>query len=192
MRAWWRALPLDEPLRPLVAAFARDPGAARFAARHEVGESFALRTDAQQRLPVPGWARGACTLEAVARMHARSVAELARLNAPRGWHADDPIPVGAEVDVPDPEFTPLLAARLAAEVLAADRQLPDWRAALIQLLVPTAASDPTALSVVLARLLLAARPSDPGVLADLADSVARYVPAEVLEPIAAPAPEMPV
>src|SRR5207248_1977861 len=59
---------------------------------------------------------------------------------------------------------PLLAARLAAEALAETSLSPAQRVGCIQVLVPMATSNATALDTVLARLLLAARPSDPATL----------------------------
>ena len=82
--------------------------------------------------------------------------------------------------MPDPDFPSLLAARFAADALAAGAIPAARRTRLAQGVIPVAARYPTALDVALSRLLLAALPSDAASLAHLAESVARYVPSELL------------
>jgi hypothetical protein len=98
-----------------------------------------------------------------------------QLNPETGCEVDSPLPAGKTVDIPDPEFTPLLAARLAAEALTSPALSARGRVELIQRLVPVAVSNPTALDLVLTRLVLAALPSDPAMLGRLCDSVQRHV-----------------
>jgi hypothetical protein len=75
------------------------------------------------------------------------------------------------VNIPDPGLSPLLAARFAARALA-DRSLTDdERKRAIRTLVPAAAANPTALDVVLARLLLAERLPDLPMLDAISDLV---------------------
>jgi hypothetical protein len=64
---------------------------------------------------------------------------------------------------------------MAAEVLSvvSDR---DERIRLIQQLVPIAAANPTALDVVLARLMLAAFPIPPSILIQLGDTIVSALP----------------
>jgi hypothetical protein len=119
--------------------------------------------------------RAANTLRTLAAVYERPPREFERVNEERGWALDEPLTGGERVNVPDPEFGPLLAARLAGLVLA-DGTLPDpERVRLIQSLVPLAAANPTALDTVLARLVLAWRPTDPGVLAMLRQAIAQHV-----------------
>ena len=77
-------------------------------------------------------------------------------------------PLGTAINVPDPELRPLLAARLAAEALAAPNLAAHERSALIRSLVPVAITAPTALDTVLSRLLLAEKPAEPSTLDTLA------------------------
>lgn len=74
--------------------------------------------------------------------------------------------------MPDPGFSPLIAARLAARALAEDRLTDAERIAAIGALAPVAVNEPTAFHTVLARLLQAWRPDDPEVLARLTDLAA--------------------
>jgi hypothetical protein len=59
-----------------------------------------------------------------------------------------------EVNVPDPEFAPLLAARFAAEAVIAKGLSPDTRIQMIQRLARIALPNPTAVDTVLGRLIL--------------------------------------
>jgi len=68
---------------------------------------------------------------------------------------DDDLDATDRVNMPDPDFAPLLAARFAAEALARDTLQPRRKVRLIQTLVPLAISNPTTLDTILARLLLA-------------------------------------
>jgi hypothetical protein len=61
-----------------------------------------------------------------------------------------------EVNIQDPDFIPILAARFAAEALSSMGLSAEARSQLIQRLVPLALSNPAALDTVLARLMLSA------------------------------------
>jgi hypothetical protein len=142
---------------------------------HTVGETYQFRVDTQHRLRIPDWARNAASLEDLVRLYQRARTLLMQLNPETGCEVDSPLPAGKTVDIPDPEFTPLLAARLAAEALTSPALSARGRVELIQRLVPLAVSNPTALDLVLTRLVLAALPSDPAMLGRLCDSVQRHV-----------------
>ena len=191
MRLHWKSVPGPEPLPAVVASLAREPDHPRFAPRHQIGEQFELRAQNEHRLPIPLWARDARTPRAVAALYQRSVADFARLARTPGWQADASLPLGAVIPVPDPDFPPLLAARLSAECLSASGLSPAKRARLIQALVPVAARDYTALDVVLSRMLIASPPSDGATLMQLEESVRAYVPAELLGEAPRPGPGLP-
>ena len=127
-----------------------------FGSCHEVGEDYRFRLIRDEKSPLPAALLEAHTLEELANAYQFPLNEFLRLNRANGWKADEPLYPRAQVNVPDPEFPPLLAARLAAEAMADDSLAVGRRVALIQSLVPVAAANPTALDTVLYRLLLAA------------------------------------
>jgi hypothetical protein len=67
---------------------------------------------------------------------------------------DTPIPFGSLVRLHDPDFVPLVAQRLSAEVLVANLESRERRR-LVQMLIPHALPSRTPLDTVLARLLFA-------------------------------------
>ena len=75
---------------------------------------------------------------------------------------DEVLQAGDPVNIPDPDFVPMLAARFAAEALAAEGLSADERSLIIQKLVGLALPNPTALDTVLGRLVLSTlqRPAD--------------------------------
>jgi hypothetical protein len=82
----------------------------------------------------------------------------------------EPLQKDDEVNIPDPDFTPLLAARFAAEAMVAAGLSHDERTLLIQRLVRMALPNPTAADTVLGRLILStlAQPQPlPAMLRDL-------------------------
>ena len=144
----------------LIERFSGDPTAGEFAPIHVVGEKYGCRDTVMEQTPLPEELRAARSLHDLATyVYDRQPAELLRLNIA---HAERDLMTplrddgSVEVRVPDPEFTPLLAARLGAEALIAPDLLPHERVELIRWLVPVAVSNPTALDTVLMRLLLAA------------------------------------
>jgi hypothetical protein len=165
MRAfWWPPTGLDVAQKS--AALHTSPRSQEFASLHYVGHQYQGRGQRPQSWPLPHRVQEANTLVMLADAYQRALSEFLRLN--RDWEPDQVIPSGERIYVPDPGLAPLLAARLAAEALVASRMSDSVRAALIQSLVPVAAANPTTLDTVLARLLLAAQPSDPLVLERLA------------------------
>jgi len=167
---WWGAPPAGGC--DVVAAaqrLAEDASAAEFAARHEIGEAYVAR-DAAMTIPLPEPMRTAATLADLAQVYQRPLEEFLRLNA--GRQAADKLPPGTLVNVPDPGFPPLLAARLAARALADPALSPDQRTAAIRASVPVAAAEVSALDRVLARLILASAPLEAATLTRLAQLAA--------------------
>ena len=144
---------------------ASDASQPEFAALHVVGAGYPGRKHGG--LPPPEAAGWADTLLKLADLYHRPLADFARLNQAEGWQADTRLPVGTEVRVPDRGLATLIAARFAAEALIDPALSQEERVALLQSLASVAAPNATALNTVLARLLLAARPSDPKLLEDL-------------------------
>ena len=83
---------------------------------------------------------------------------------------DEVLQKNDEVCIPDPEFAPILAARFAAEAIAADGLPADARIRIIQRLVPIALSNPTAADTILGRLILLQDTAEhlPPILAEIA------------------------
>jgi hypothetical protein len=130
---------------------------------HRIGEEFSDR--AQTGLPIPDDVRAAVNLKSIAAIYHCGLADLQRANS-----EIDPFKTlseGTLINVPDPGFATWIAAHLSAELLANPTLSDSERVALMQLLIPIASPNPTLLDTLLARLLLAARPADPSVLAEL-------------------------
>jgi hypothetical protein len=142
-------------LAKVVDRFAENPHDAEFSLRFNVGEDFAKRADHWNMLPIPIAMRNARTLEEVARdVFSMPIDVVLRLNNARPGDQLD------EVSVPDPNFTPLLAARLSSEVLGRRHEFGGHAAVLIARLLPAAAADATTLDAVMARLALACAPTN--------------------------------
>jgi hypothetical protein len=184
LERWWLS-----PIRDLagvISRFITDPYTGEFAPVHLVGEQYAERAPAE-RLVIPDEMRQAATLAQIAEdVYRLPTATLCRLNPGIGPH--DPLRAGAQVSVPERRFAPLMAARLAAEVLAA---IPGKdRSTLIRRLVPIAADNPTTMYTILSRLLLAAEPDDHGVAAAALNETGMLAPQDWLyEPTARTAVE---
>jgi Trypsin-like peptidase domain/NACHT domain len=186
LERWWLS-PIHD-LAGVISRFISDPYAGEFAPVHQVGEQYAERAPAE-RLAIPDAMRQAATLAQIAAdVYRLPTATLGRLNPGIGPH--DPLPAGTQVSVPERRFAPLMAARLAAEVLA-DPAIPGKdRSALIRYLVPIAADNPTAMYTILSRLLLAAEPDDPGIAAAALDEIGMLAPSDwLVEPTARTAVE---
>jgi hypothetical protein len=175
MLRWWKTPPDRLAIVAAVERLIAAPGGAECAAVHTIGETYPFRVDTPHRLRIPDWARHAASLDDLVRLYQRARTLVMQLNPETGCDVASPLPAGKVVDVPDPEFTPLLAARLAAEALTSPSLPARGRVELIQLLVPLAVANPTALDLVLTRLVLAALPSDPATLERLCGSVQRHV-----------------
>ncbi len=135
---WW--LPAGMDAAGAIQRFIADPGASEFSIVHRVGEKFEFRDPGPHTLPIPPHVLGANTLRALAEVYRRSPEALLDANPGSGWGLDDALPAGTEVGIPDPEFIPLLAARLAAEAIGRPNA-----PLLIQSLAPLAGSNATAL-----------------------------------------------
>jgi hypothetical protein len=157
LRRWAQA---GEPIETIVQRFCAEPGLPEFAAVHRVREKPHLREDGPHKLPIPDWVSAANTLTDLCRLYRCSPAEILNTNRDQSWALDKELDQATEVGVPDAEWPALLATELASEVLGAP-DLPRARqVALLQRLVLVAASDDTALDIVLSRLLIAAAPGE--------------------------------
>ncbi|AYG64445.1 hypothetical protein [Rhizobium jaguaris] len=166
---WWGA--------PAVGAFdvvdlaerlAVDPSAPDFAAQHKVGETYADR-DPQFTIPLSDKLLNATSLTQLAEVYQRPLEDFRRLNIDQGWDAEQPLPQGTLVNIPDPGFPPLIAARFVARALADPSLSPEEQQATIRILVPIAAAEATVLDTVLSRFFLAAGAQDQDVLAALTE-----------------------
>jgi hypothetical protein len=167
MRArWWPTPPLD-PVRldAVIGRLAGDRSTPEFSALHVVGEQYRHREPPDRDL-MPPLMLTADTLEELAAVYQRPLEDFLRHNQEHGWPPDVHLPAGTRVNVPDPGFPPLVAARLSAAVLAAGLGGPALSPRLRHL-VPVTGADVTALGTVLARLLLCAPTQDAELLARL-------------------------
>jgi len=171
---WWRTPPVGFDVA-VARRLCQTPDAPEFAALHIVGESYLFREWGPDKMPLPGWVLGANTLETLANLYQRPLVEFQRLNREQGWAKDDPLPEGTWVNIPGAELAPLLAARFAAEALIEPTLTDHERVELIQSLLPTADTNPTALDTILTRLLLASRPSDIAILDALEQIAERLI-----------------
>jgi hypothetical protein len=148
-------LDISQAFETLIA----DPAGLPGAALHRIGEDYALREVSEGlKLPLPGIAYQANTLDMLASLYQQPLVALARLNP--AWSPDQQLPPNTLVAIPDPGFAPLAAACLAALALESSTTPAAQHAHLIQRLVPLAAPNPTALDALLARLLLARQPRE--------------------------------
>ncbi|MEO8256533.1 MAG: TIR domain-containing protein [Acidobacteriota bacterium] len=148
-------------LEATVTRFIDAPLAAGFCAVHRVLDPFEHRDQDQQyfqALPIPGPVRQARTLRAIAGIFDCQPPDLIAVNE-WIWAApdavlDEVLQDGDQVNIPDPDFVPILAARFAAAALIADGWSAEMRSRTIQRLVRMALPNPTALDTVLGRLIL--------------------------------------
>ena len=148
-------------LQATVDRFVDKPLAAEFCTIHRVMEQFEYRAEDQQyfqALPIPEPVRQARTLAEIAAIFDYEPVALVAVN---DWIWADPDAIltevlqqGDEVNIPDPDFVPILAARFAAEAVVADGLSSETRSRLIQRLVRMALPNPTAVDTVLGRLIL--------------------------------------
>ena len=151
---WWPALPAGQSVLEVIARLRKRPAGAEFTAVHIVGEAYERR-DAIGIPPLPSSLLEADTLAGLSGIYQRGLPEFLELNADGGWSGDQALPSGAQVNVPDPGFAPLLAAWLSAQVLVDSALTDHERVKALQWLVPIAVRDVTCLDAVLARLVLA-------------------------------------
>ena len=156
----WSNIP-DADLPATIERFVADPQGAEFCAAHRIGEQFPYREEDQhyfQALPIPEQVRQAKTLGDVAAIFECDPQALIAVN---GWIAEPDVILtealrpGDDVNIPNPDFVPILAARFAAAALVSRGLSPEARCHLLQCLVPMALPSATSLDTVMARLLLA-------------------------------------
>jgi hypothetical protein len=163
---WWPSPPPDpSQVASVIGRLSRDRSAPEFSALHVVGEDYQYREPRSKAL-MPRQMLTADTLDELATVHQRPIEEFLRYNPERGWTPDQRLDPGTRVNVPDPGFPPLIAARLSAAVLAAGQPSSEVSAQLRHL-VPVTGTDVTALATVLARLLLCSPTEDVQLLAPL-------------------------
>lgn len=110
--------------------------------------------------------RGAAIGRPQDHRHQRPIEEFLRHNEENGWPPGEHLADGTRVNVPDPGFPPLIAARLSAAVLADGPPGPTL-SALLRQLVPVTGADVTAQATVIARLLLCSPTQDARLLTEL-------------------------
>jgi hypothetical protein len=167
-RHWWPGFALDA--RALRLPEARH--GVEFNALHRIGQGYEGRRPGG--LPSPAQQCDDHNLPALQALYQRPWDDFVRLN-----EADRALQAGDEVAVPDPGLLPLIAARMAAEVLAQADAAPlsARRQRLLRALVPLALPNPTALDTVLSRLVLAqARRDDPASAAEVLALLAALPP----------------
>ena len=174
LAVWWQ----DPPAAPVALAdvvrrFTAGPRTAEFAARHVVGETYPDRHTVNPTSRLPAWLLDARTPRALALAYQWPLADFLALN-PELEGPDTALADGTVVRVPDPRWSPLLASFLSSRVLLSPQFAPAERVGLILELVPRATSDRTALAPVLARLLLALRPTDAPLLDRLGRAFATW------------------
>jgi len=130
---------------------------------HTGGEQYDHR-QATSRITLPPLMLTANTIGELATVYQRPLPAFLSHNP--GLQPDQPLPAGTQVNIPDPGFPPLLAARLSADVLKLGPLSPAV-SAMMRHLVPISAVDITANCTVLARLLLCAPTHDAEVLAEV-------------------------
>jgi hypothetical protein len=168
---WW---PGPTNVADVIERFSADPSRHEFAPMHIVGWEFkGRRKDTESlsdelKMTEP-------SLDDLARVYHQPVGEFRRLNP--NLSRSDGLPSKTRVRVPDPEFPPILAGRLAAEALVS---LTDSRERVLAVrrLLPIAAENVTVLDVVIGRLILAIAPlpEGPGILDEIRAELVRWVP----------------
>ncbi len=149
-------------LEATIERFLDDPLAAEFCAIHRVLEQFEYRAEDQhyfQALPIPESVRQAKTLGEIAAIFEYETDELITVNkwiwaATPAAVLNEVLQKDDEVNIPDPDFVPILAARFAAQAMAAAGLTADARTRMLQRLVRMALPNPTAADTVLGRLIL--------------------------------------
>jgi hypothetical protein len=177
MRARWSDMSAVD-LEAVVGRFLDNPLAPEFCAVHHVLEAFEYRAEDQnffQALPIPDAVRQARTLREISAILDYEPPALLAVNdwilaGPNTTALDETLQKDDEVNIPDPDFVPLLAARFAAEAMTMANLPVEARTRLIQRLVRMALPNPTAVDTVLGRLILStvAQPQElPALLRDL-------------------------
>ncbi|HEV8647915.1 MAG TPA: hypothetical protein VG276_00580 [Actinomycetes bacterium] len=163
---WWPLPPLDPvQVTAVIGRLSRDRSAPEFGAVHVIGERYEHR-EPSSSVVMPRQMLTADTLDQLVTVYQRPTEDFLRHNEGRGWAPDERLDHGTLVNVPDPGFPPLVAARLSAAALAGGPPGPAL-SALLRHLVPVTGADVTALGTVLARLLLCSPTQDVQLLAEL-------------------------
>lgn len=165
---WGYISPEQVEIRTVIADFVQTPDAPEFTTLHKIGETYEKRDTTEGKLSLAYDLLEGKSLRQLAEAYRYPLPEFLRVNHEQHWEPDEMLLNGTMVNVPDHDFAPLLAACFAAEILVHPDLSQKERSQLIQLLVPIARQNPTALDTVLSRLLLAARPSDETILSKLA------------------------
>jgi serine/threonine-protein kinase len=177
---WWPRPPFPpDQAAGIINRLSSDQSAPEFSAVHVVGELYVHR-DPTSRALMPQQMLTADTLDDLASVYQRPIEEFLRLNKRHGWAPSEHLPHGTRVNVPDPGFPPLIAARLSAAVLADGPPGPEL-SALLRRLVPVTGADVTAFGTVIARLLLCSPSQDALLLAELRRLVTEVASATVAE-----------
>lgn len=175
IKRWWSAaeqttLDLENQIRQLTKRSESAQAATGIsinrsvAGVHIIGESFCHRESPEKnKPPLPASYAKARSLHALLDVYGLSERELPRLRSLNKEIIDPMRELNKhqEVYIPDPGLLPLRAAWLAALVLASDQLSTEKQIRLIQSLVPFTIDNPTVLDTMLARLLIAAQPTDP-------------------------------
>jgi hypothetical protein len=172
MRARWWPGPRPADLPGVAARLADYPAAAEFSAIHTIGDQYSRRSrEDAGTLPI----RTARTPREVAAAYQIPLPDLLTADPSATRTADDPLPPGTLLSIPDPGMQPLIAARIAGAALAAGiRSELDWATAAttIRRVTLVAAGEPSAaLATTLARLLLATPATDLSILARIKDQI---------------------
>jgi hypothetical protein len=112
------------------------------------------------------------------------LADIAAVN--QGIDVMTALPNETRVRIPDPRWTTMLASFLASRVMVAPAFSAEDRRRLIASLAVPAASNPTALDTILARLLIVLAPEGDEELARLERIVQRYPGSEGAAALASP------
>src|SRR6266568_3263211 len=172
---WWRRPPPnDAQLVQLVDRFHANPRSMEFCTVHTIGETYPERRIVNTTSRLPVWLLSARTLTDLARVYQWPLADFLAVNST--YSADTDLASGTRVHVPDPKWSPMLAAYLAALVARAPALTQEGQERLILKLVARAAENATALDTVLARLLIVLKPTDGTSLAQLEHVLSKFSP----------------
>lgn len=160
LKDWW-GHPLKD-LHSLVNTLFDQVASPGFTALHYVGEMLQHR--APGSVKIPDSTLQAASLPELSVVYRVPLEDLRRVNPRLVGTPNDPLPMGAEVRIPDPGFVTWIAGRLSAAVLADQGLFEEDRVELLQLLAAVAAPNATILDRVLARLVTAAHPTDAAML----------------------------
>ena len=154
--------PEGVPISDLVGQWVASPSDRRFAPFHLVHDRFRGRKKTASKVPLRPSLQAAHTLQALAGEFGAPLDQLTTYNPE--FASDQPLHPGTRVYLPDPTFIPLMAARLAGEVMLADDLFSEDKQPLIQNLIPLTLTDRTCLDTVLTRLVLTSEPDNPEVI----------------------------